>query len=157
MEREWVMSCYQRHGIPCGPVAYMELASLPTTPFWARHQTRAVLQAWLVPPETIEIAELLVSELVTNATKFSAETPAPVQYLDLEKAERISLALRLLRDRLVIEVTDSDMNPPVLTDAGPDAEGGRGLMLVDALSKEWSYFCPPAGGKTVYCVISTDT
>lgn len=29
-----------------------------------------------------------------------------------------------------------------------------GLMLVQALSKEWSYVAAPAG-KTVYCVIST--
>ena len=27
------------------------------------------------------------------------------------------------------------------------------LLLVDALSKEWSYFFPPAGGKVVYCII----
>ena len=34
-----------------------------------------------------------------------------------------------------------------------DAENGRGLMLVDALSKEWSYFFPPGGGKVVYCFL----
>jgi hypothetical protein len=28
-------------------------------------------------------------------------------------------------------------------------------MLVQALSKEWSYYLPPTGGKTVYCVIGT--
>ncbi len=42
----------------------------------------------------------------------------------------------------------------MITDAETDAESGRGLMLVQALSKEWSYFFPPSGGKTVYCVIS---
>jgi hypothetical protein len=26
-------------------------------------------------------------------------------------------------------------------------------MLVEALSKEWSYFVPPGGGKVVYCVV----
>jgi hypothetical protein len=26
-------------------------------------------------------------------------------------------------------------------------------MLVDALSKEWSYFFPPGGGKVVYCFL----
>jgi anti-sigma regulatory factor (Ser/Thr protein kinase) len=147
------VTSYQRPGIPCGPVACMELASLPTTPFCARRQTRAVLEAWLLPSDSIDTAELLVSELVTNATKFSSETQAPERYLDLEKAERICLTLRLLRDRLIIEVTDSDPSPPVLTEAGLDAEGGRGLMLVDALSKEWSFFSPPTGGKTVYCVL----
>jgi hypothetical protein len=43
-----------------------------------------------------------------------------------------------------------------MADVGVNAESGRGLMLVDALSKEWSYFYPPDGGKTVYCVISTE-
>ena len=28
-----------------------------------------------------------------------------------------------------------------------------GLVLVSALSKEWSYFFPPGGGKVVYCVL----
>jgi len=28
-------------------------------------------------------------------------------------------------------------------------------MLVSALSKEWSYFLPPGGGKVVYCVLET--
>jgi len=40
----------------------------------------------------------------------------------------------------------------VLAAADHDAEAGRGLMLVQALSKEWSYFFTP-GGKTVYAVI----
>ena len=55
--------------------------------------------------------------------------------------------------RIVIEVSDPDPRPPVLTDAGPEAESGRGLILVQALSKEWSYFYPPTGGKTVYCTL----
>ena len=39
------------------------------------------------------------------------------------------------------------------TDRG--AEDGRGLMLLDALAREWSYFYPPGGGKVVYCVLET--
>jgi anti-sigma regulatory factor (Ser/Thr protein kinase) len=133
-------------------LAYVELASLSTTPYWARVHTRAVLRAWQMHPETIETAELLVSELVTNATKFSAQAPASLQGPD---PDRISLTLRLQRDQLVIEVGDSDMSPPTLTEAGPDAESGRGLMLLRALSKEWNYFFPASGGKIVYCVIGT--
>jgi hypothetical protein len=30
---------------------------------------------------------------------------------------------------------------------------GRGLMLVDLLSKEWSYFYLSGGGKVVYCFL----
>jgi anti-sigma regulatory factor (Ser/Thr protein kinase) len=134
--------------------AYMELAALPSAPFWARRHTRDTLREWHMLAETIETAELLVSELVTNAVKFTS--PVPARYSDLERAERISLTLRYLTGQVVIEVSDSDEKPPQMADANLNAESGRGLMLVDALSKEWSYFLPPSGGKTVYCVLSAD-
>jgi hypothetical protein len=63
----------------------------------------------------------------------------------------ISLSLRHFPDGLLIEVYDTDSNPPVLCDADTDAGNGRGLMLIDALAKEWSYFFPPGGGKVVGC------
>jgi len=28
-------------------------------------------------------------------------------------------------------------------------------MFVEAMSKEWSYFFPPGGGKVVYCFLET--
>ena len=65
----------------------------------------------------------------------------------------IWLSVRHFGEGLLIEVFDTDANPPVLTDAAEDAENGRGLLLVDALSKEWSYFFPSCGGKVVYCFI----
>ena len=65
----------------------------------------------------------------------------------------ISLSIRHFRDRLLIEVHDADSNPPVRSDADEYAESGRGLMLINALSKEWSYFFPPGGGKVVYCFL----
>ena len=101
--------------------------------------------------DTAGTAELLVSELVTNAVRF-ASTPAK-QYSDRVNAGMIWLSVRHFGDGLLIEVFDTDANPPVLTDAAEDAENGRGLLLVDALSKEWSYFFPPSGGKVVYCFI----
>ena len=54
---------------------------------------------------------------------------------------------------IVIEISDSDPRPPILTDTGPEADSGRGLIIVQALSKEWSWFYPPAGGKTVCCTL----
>ncbi|HVB45181.1 MAG TPA: ATP-binding protein [Streptosporangiaceae bacterium] len=138
-------------------VSYLELATLPSAPFWARCQTKAALRAWQLWPDLIEIAELLVSELVTNAVKISGPTPQELAESGLASVERIALTLRLMPSRLVIEVFDNDINPPVLTDADADAESGRGLMLVQALSKEWGFFFPPAGGKTVFCVLSVPT
>jgi hypothetical protein len=65
----------------------------------------------------------------------------------------ISLSLRYFRGCLLIEVYDTDDNPPVLSGPDDNAESGRGLVLVNALSKEWSYFFPQGGGKVVYCLL----
>jgi hypothetical protein len=65
----------------------------------------------------------------------------------------VSLSLRHFYGSLLIEVYDTNDNPPLLSGHDDYAESGRGLMLVNALSKEWSYFFPPGGGKVVYCVL----
>jgi two-component sensor histidine kinase len=129
---------------------------LPTAPFLARRYTHRVLGEWRLGPETIETAELLVSELVTNAAKFAGPLPGALAHPDLAQVGAVTVTLKYGPDRLIIEVSDADSNPPVATEPRLDAESGRGLMLVEALSKEWSYYFPPSGGKTVYCVISLD-
>lgn len=130
------------------------LAPLPSSVFWARRYTEAALQAWRLRQEDIETAQLLVSELVTNSVKFSGSPMPHVALHLMADVEPIALSLRLRPDALIIEVCDPDPNPPSLTEAGPTAESGRGLMLVRALSKEWNFYLPPTGGKAVYCVIS---
>ncbi len=133
-------------------VSYLELVTLPSAPFWARRHTRAALHAWQLHPDTVETAELLVSELVTNTLK--ADGPVHQPNTGIDQVERIALTLRLMPGRVVIEVFDNDPNPPVMTNATDDAESGRGLMLVQALSKEWGHHFLPSGGKTVYCILS---
>ena len=76
-----------------------------------------------------------------------------LRYSERADAGLISLSLRHFREGLLIEVYDTDNDPPIRSDADDYAENGRGLMLVDALSKEWSYFFPPGGGKVVYCFL----
>jgi anti-sigma regulatory factor (Ser/Thr protein kinase) len=102
---------------------------------------------------TEDAAELLVSELVTNAVRFSGDPARPLRYSERASAGLISLSLRHFLERLLIEVFDTDANPPVLSDADLYAENGRGLMLVEALAREWAYFFPPGGGKVVYCIL----
>jgi anti-sigma regulatory factor (Ser/Thr protein kinase) len=139
--------------VPGEVVSYLELATLASSPAWARSETRSVLGAWHVWQETIETAELLVSELVTNAVKFANPDHWP-EDSDPDGNKNISLILRYLADRLVIEVADPNPAPPVIADTGDDAEGGRGLMLVQELSKDWNFYFPPSGGKVVYCVLT---
>jgi anti-sigma regulatory factor (Ser/Thr protein kinase) len=130
------------------------LATLPTSPFWARRYIRQFLASCRgIGIDTADTAELLVSELVTNAVRFAGGRVPAQQYSGRVNAGIIWLSVRHFCTGLLIEVFDTDANPPVFTDAAEDAENGRGLFIVDALSKQWSYFFPPGGGKVVYCFI----
>ena len=132
------------------------LVTLPTSPFWARRYTQLFLNACQgISEDTAETAELLVSELVTNAVRFAGDPGRAPRYSERASASLISLSLRHFREGLLIEVYDTDNNPPIRSQPDDDAENGRGLMLVDALSKEWAYFFPPDGGKVVYCILET--
>ena len=87
----------------------------------ARRFTQATLQGWGLGALS-ELAELLVSELVTNALR---HTDRPQQ-------------LRLFRDRtLTVEVADSDSQTPIQRGAAEYEEGGRGIQLVDQLARRW--------------------
>ena len=132
----------------------LALVTLPTSPFWARRYTRTFLDSCRgIGKGTAETAELLVSELVTNAVRFAGDPAHTLRYSERASAGLISLTLRHFREGLLIEVYDTDDNPPVLSGPDDDTESGRGLILVSALSKEWSYFFPPGGGKVVYCIL----
>lgn len=137
-------------------VGTFALATLPTSPFWARRYIRQFLDSCQgISIDTACTAELLVSELVTNAVRF-ASGPVPAhEYSGRVNAGIIWLSVRHFGTCLLIEVFDTDASPPVFVDAAEDAENGRGLFIVDVLSKQWSYFFPPGGGKVVYCFLET--
>jgi anti-sigma regulatory factor (Ser/Thr protein kinase) len=130
------------------------LATLPTSPFWARRYIRLFLGSCRgIDNDAANTAELLVSELVTNAVRFASRPTPGQQYSGHAETGLIWLSVRYFCDGLLIEVFDTDENPPVLTEVPEDYENGRGLILVDALSREWCYFYPPGGGKVVYCFL----
>ena len=134
----------------------LALAALPTSPFWARRYTRLFLDSCPgVSEDAAGTAELLVSELVTNAVRFTGNPGQRQRNSGRADASLISLSLRHFRDGLHIDVYDADGNPPIRSGADEYAETGRGLMLIEALSKEWSYFFLPGGGKVVYCFLET--
>jgi anti-sigma regulatory factor (Ser/Thr protein kinase) len=128
--------------------------TLPTSPFWARRYTRSFLDSCRgISEGSVATAELLVSELVTNAVRFAGDPGRTLRYSERASASLVSLSLRHFREGLLIEVYDTNNNPPIRSSPDDYAENGRGLMLVDVLSKEWSYFFPPGGGKVVYCFL----
>ncbi|MET9502075.1 SpoIIE family protein phosphatase [Streptomyces sp. NPDC006622] len=88
----------------------------------ARAVVREQLRVWGLA-RLADPAELMVSEVVTNAVRHSHGRP---------------VALRLVRgDALLCEVDDDDHELPTLLSAGPGDEFGRGLSVVSALAREW--------------------
>ena len=122
--------------------SHLELGALPTAVPRARRHARHLLWEWGLS-EAAADAELLVSELVTNAVKATADQ------------QQAGIRLQLSSDNTCVrvEVWDADPRPPVLKDGTPDLqEGGRGLFLVAALSTRWDWYRtrePP--GKVVWC------
>ena len=108
---------------------HLELAALPSAVACARGHVTSVTLAWGLG-ELTETAALLVSELMTNAVRASGR---------LRTIEPPVVRLGLSGDEasLAIHVWDGSDQMPVRQDSGPDAESGRGLLLVDALAKEW--------------------
>ena len=106
------------------------------------------MQEWEFGEDFIATAELLVSELVTNALHASKALKLPLP-------SPIHLWLKAGFQRITITVWDGNSMPPVLQENVPTvAESGRGLMLVDFLAKEWGWFEPPRiGGKCVWCEV----
>ncbi len=85
--------------------------------------------------DMLPITELLVSELVTNAIRYSHG----------------DITLRLVKEKaLVCEVLDNSAALPRLRQANGDDENGRGLQVVRQLSKRWGARRTPAG-KVVWC------
>jgi anti-sigma regulatory factor (Ser/Thr protein kinase) len=105
----------------------------------ARGQVRAAIRAWEIPVDP-DVAVLLVSELVTNA-------------IGHEAGETIVLAITCSFGQLRVDVHDTSRALPMLVDASADAEAGRGLMLVAALSATWGAYRTPAG-KAVYFTLA---
>jgi anti-sigma regulatory factor (Ser/Thr protein kinase) len=68
----------------------------------------------------------------------------------------IYLCLSVRNDALRIEVWDTSSRPPLRRTAADEDEGGRGLLLVQALSKEWGCDVLNAGGKIVWCECLVD-
>ena len=90
----------------------------------ARRLVTARLVDWQINGETGEYAVLLVSELVTNAMRHGG---APIR-----------LVADITASGLRVEVYDGNSDAfPAIRDIRPDAPGGRGLRLVDALADRW--------------------
>ncbi|MDX3749079.1 ATP-binding protein [Streptomyces sp. AK08-02] len=93
-----------------------------------RALAHAVLGEWGVSQDVLESAELVLSELVTNALR----VPVPSDRLVGVRIAR-SLAEGLLR----LEVSDAGSGRPEVRAPGDEETCGRGLLLVEALAHRW--------------------
>jgi anti-sigma regulatory factor (Ser/Thr protein kinase) len=127
----------------------LSLAAVFTAVRYARRHVRRRLRQWGLA-SLADDAELVVSELVTNAVKF---TGRPGQEPCWPGGGPAIVRLRLLRfaGRVVIEVWDRDDTVLTAQEAAATAEGGRGLSIVSALCDRWDCRYPGDGSKVVWC------
>lgn len=119
------------------PALHLRLSPDSTAP----HVARQAFAEWL-PPAILPDAQLVVSELVTNA----------VQHAQMDAFEEIAVRARLTRDALRIEVEDTGQGfaNPTPAMPTPGSRGGRGLPIVARLARCWGVGPHPAGGFRVW-------
>lgn len=86
-------------------------------------------------PECAQAADLMTSEVVTNAILYGRG--------------RITLGVQVDSRRCRVEVGDEARRRPRVQGADESAEGGRGMLIVDALASDWGVTDRPTG-KTVW-------
>jgi serine/threonine-protein kinase RsbW len=102
----------------------------------ARRFVRRALRRW--PPETIEVAELMVSELATNCIRHAGTGFELVVCTGEE---------------IRVEVSDSGGGRPQVLEPRPTDPSGRGLRIVEGLSRRWGISTRPQG-KTVWFTLA---
>jgi Histidine kinase-like ATPase domain len=105
----------------------------------ARNLVRAAVRSWEVPVDPDD-AVLLTSELVTNA-------------IQREPGQPVVLVITSSCGQLRVDVHDTSHSLPAVTNVSTDAETGRGLLLVAALSADWGCYPTPTG-KAVYFTLA---
>jgi anti-sigma regulatory factor (Ser/Thr protein kinase) len=88
----------------------------------------------------LDLGQLVISELVTNAVRHSGTA--------------IEVEVRLERDRLFLRVHDEGDGVPAIVPPELRTIGGVGLALVDQAAESWGVTPDPRGGKDVWCVLA---
>lgn len=117
--------------------ARTRLSAHPTSAGAARRFVRDVLHQWSASARE-EPVLLCTDELVTNAIVHV--------HSEIEVVVRLDSGGDVIR----VEVHDQSERPPLRRMPRVDADGGRGLQLVDAVSARWGVETEPPGGKSVW-------
>jgi anti-sigma regulatory factor (Ser/Thr protein kinase) len=107
-----------------------------------RRHLEAVCFELATPSAVVDIARVLVSELVTNAVVHGGSSPR----LSVEAGNG---------GALYVGVGDDDSRHPVVQDEDEDSLGGRGLRLLESLASRWGVRADPPG-KVVWFELDGD-
>jgi len=141
----------------------------------ARRAAFETFVGWDMDPDQVDLACLLVSEVVTNVVLHTAGASSPRHEFVLESVgltaphggsddwddspyaedfggtpgQEFVLRIRKGKESIWVEVFDTDLRLPRIRMAGENDEGGRGLYLVDQLAVRWGTR-PTEDGKAVW-------
>jgi anti-sigma regulatory factor (Ser/Thr protein kinase) len=107
------------------------LPATPASPGVARRFVHAALGRRDYASDTVDAAQLLVSELVTNAI--------------LHAGSDVRVAVIAQDDRVRVEVADHGATMPKLLANRLDRQDGRGLAIVDRVARRWGADTQPEG------------
>lgn len=125
-----------------GVVAAMKthLAQDLASPRTARQFVEGVLVRWQCDQQ-VDVINLLVSELVTNAV--------------IHAGSSAEIAVRLTDKAVRVSVADRNNGLPTLKDADAEDTSGRGVSLVDTLASAWGVERLPVG-KSIWFEVPRD-
>ncbi|MFE1075128.1 ATP-binding protein [Streptomyces sp. NPDC058783] len=132
----------QPHYLPHHGMTWSLPGAALSTPAEARHHVRETCRQWAVPTPVAGDAELVVSELATNAVQHAPS------------ADDLTLALRLSAGHLWLAVSDHGPRTRIRSHAVATAEDerGRGLQIVQALATRWVIDTSEAGTTAWACL-----
>ncbi|MDJ0347663.1 ATP-binding protein [Streptomyces sp. H10-C2] len=126
-----------------GPPVVRRWSRHPRSVGCARAELLTTLDGWGLS-EVADSAAVVLSELVTNAVRHAHVSPGR------------EIETRYLRvgDGVRIEVHDAAEQRPGRATPSAEAEHGRGLFIVDALSECWGVSERDGAGKSVWAVVT---
>jgi serine/threonine-protein kinase RsbW len=109
----------------------------------ARNRVGELLRQWGVGDVVHDDVALVISELFTNALVHTDST-------------EITCRLQTTAETVYLAITDQGLGPTGPRVREPDAESGRGLLLVNALAELWGVSNEHGRGRTVWAILPWD-